>query len=90
MPIVFLQNSLYHDDFDMIDNNQANIEQSSETLRARAAMIAAVSVSKVPKVCVLEVYSAHFIIQQQDNILLCRPKSPIGSVSNAAQSKLHL
>ena len=50
MPIVFLQNSLYHDDFDMIDNNQANIEQSSETLRARAAMMAAVSVSKVPKV----------------------------------------
>ena len=50
MPIIFLQNSLYHDDFDAFENNQANIEQSSETLRARAAMMAAVSVSKVPKV----------------------------------------
>jgi len=50
VPIIFLQNSLYHDDFDAFENNQANIDQSSETLRARAAMMAAVSVSKVPKI----------------------------------------
>lgn len=49
VPIIFLQNSLFHDDFDLVENNQQNVEASSETLRARAALIAAVSVSKTPK-----------------------------------------
>jgi len=52
LPIVFLQNSLFHEDFDMFENNRSNIEASSETLRARAALAAAVSVSKTPKVSI--------------------------------------
>lgn len=52
LPIVFLQNSLFHDDFDLFENNRANIEASSETLRSRAQLAAAVSVSNTPKVSI--------------------------------------
>ena len=52
IPLVFLQNSLYHDDFEAVERNRQNIENSSETLRARASMIAAISVSKTPKVSI--------------------------------------
>lgn len=42
--VVFLQNSLFHDDFDAESDNVAS---SAETMRARAAYISAVSTSKV-------------------------------------------
>ena len=44
--VVFLQNSLFHDDFDAESDNVAS---SAETMRARAAYISAVSTSKVIK-----------------------------------------
>ena len=47
IPIIFLQNSLFHDDFDQGENTLPNVEASAETARARAAFISAVSVSKV-------------------------------------------
>ena len=50
--LCFLQNSLYHDDFEGVENTKINLETSAETLRARAAMVAAVSVSKTPKISI--------------------------------------
>ena len=47
VPIVFLQNSLFHDDFEQSENTMDNIYFSSETLRARASLISAISVSTV-------------------------------------------
>lgn len=49
IPLIFLQNSSFHDDFEPEEMSQKSIEESSNTLRARASLIAAVSVSKVKK-----------------------------------------
>lgn len=47
IPIVFLQNSLFHEDFETPESYEKSILSSSETTRARASFIAAVAVSKV-------------------------------------------
>lgn len=52
IPLIFLQNSSFHDDFEPEEMSQKSIEESSNTLRARASLIAAVSVSKTPKVTI--------------------------------------
>ena len=47
VPIIFLQNSLFHDDYSSETWGKPEIDVDSFTLRARASLIAAVSVSKV-------------------------------------------
>lgn len=47
VPIVFLQNSQFHDDYVDEEMTKEKIEIDSFTLRARASLIAAVSVAKV-------------------------------------------
>ena len=46
IPLIFLQNSVFHEDFDETEGDKA-VSESADTTRARAGLIAAVSVSKV-------------------------------------------
>lgn len=52
VPIIFLQNSLHHDEFEGEENSKHNVQASAETVRARAALISAVSVSPTAKVTI--------------------------------------
>lgn len=49
IPIVFLQNSTFHENF---DQENETVEKSADTIRARAAYISAVTTSKSPKVTI--------------------------------------
>ena len=47
IPLIFLQNSLHHENYEEPEMTKENIDVDSFTLRARASLIAAVSVAKV-------------------------------------------
>ena len=47
IPLIFLQNSLHHENYEQPEMTKENVDVDSFTLRARASLIAAVSVAKV-------------------------------------------